>query len=108
MALRIFEVYTYRLQQTRESLKEMAFNDLMGNVAGLPLRLADPNTDVSEGHPLGDLAAMVGCVRVSFTAVLDRFKHTDAVSTDRKRIQIADRAQLEQVVGQKSDPPGDL
>lgn len=50
----------------------------------------------------------VGCVQVSFTTVLDRFKHTDAVSTCRKRIQIADRAQLERLVGQRSDPPGDL
>ena len=52
-----------------------------------------------------DLAAIVRCVRVNrFTAVLVRFKHTDAVTTCRKRIQITDRAQLERVVGQRSGP----
>ena len=85
----------------------MAFNDLMGKVAGLLLRLADPNTGVFEGYSHGDLAAMVGCVRVSFTAVLDRFKQSEAITTGRKRIQITGRAQLERVVGQRSGPPSD-
>lgn len=107
VALRIIEVLTHRLQQTRESLQEMAFNDLMGKVAGLLLRLADPNTGVFEGYSHGDLAAMVGCVRVSFTAVLDRFKQSEALTTGRKRIQITGRAQLERVVGQRSGPPSD-
>jgi CRP-like cAMP-binding protein len=47
------------------------------------------------------MAAMVGCLRESFTATLDRFKRTGALAIGRKRIEITDRAQLEWVVNQR-------
>ena len=101
VALRVIEVLASRLQQTRNALQEMAFNDLTGRVAGLLLRLAD-DTGSLEGYTHQDLAAMVGCLRESFTATLDRFKQTGAVTTGRKHVQITDRAQLERVVSQRS------
>lgn len=101
-ALRIIEVLVRRLQQTRVSLQEMIFNDVTGRVASLVLHLADEDTNVIKGYSHQDLAAMVGCLRESFTAILDRFKNSKAVATGRKRIEITDRAQLERVVKQRS------
>ena len=100
VALRLIEVMARRLQESRENLQEMAFNDLTGRVAGLLLRLSDE--DIVEGYAHQDMAAMVGCLRESLTAVLDRFKHSDALSIGRKRVEITDRAQLERVVSQRS------
>ncbi|HIA15561.1 MAG TPA: hypothetical protein EYN72_02020 [Dehalococcoidia bacterium] len=45
---------------------------------------------------------MVGCLRESFTAVLDGFRKTSAVEIGRKRIVISDRAQLEQAISQRT------
>lgn len=102
VAFRVIEVLAQRLQQTRDSLEEMAFNDLTGRVAGLLLRLADEETNLIEGYAHQDLASMVGCLRESVTVALDRFKQSDAISIGRKRIEITDRAQLERVVSQRS------
>ena len=102
VALRVVEVITQRLEETRVSLQEMAFNDLTGKVAGLLLQLADEETDVIHGYSHEDLAARVGCLRESFTVVLDRFKRSAAVTTGRKRIHITSRTQLEGIVNQRS------
>ena len=102
VAFRVIEVLAQRLQQTRDSLEEMAFNDLTGRVAGLLLRLADEETNLIEGYAHQDLASMVGCLRESITIALDRFKQSDAISIGRKRIEITDRSQLERVVSQRS------
>lgn len=102
VAVRIIEALTQRLQETRDALQQMAFNDVTGRVASLLLQLADGDTDVVEGYSHKDLAAMVGCLRESLTVTLDRFKSSDAVAIARKRIEITDRTQLERVVSQRS------
>ena len=101
VAIRVIEVVTQRLQQTRSFLQEMAFNDLTGKVANLLLRLADPKTNLIEGHSHEELATMVGCLRESFTVVLDRFKQSNTVATGRRQIEITDREQLLRVVEQR-------
>ncbi|MCH8206530.1 MAG: Crp/Fnr family transcriptional regulator [Chloroflexi bacterium] len=105
VALRVIKVLGSRLQEARDSLQDMAFNDVTGRVAGLLLRLADEQTNVVEGFTHRDLAAMVGCLRESLTTTLDRFKESDAVSIGRKRIEIRDPSQLEAVVRQRSGVP---
>lgn len=102
VALRVIEVLARRLQQARDGLEEMAFNDVTGRVAGLLLRLADENSNVVEGQSHRELAAMVGCLRESLTVALDRFKQTEAVAVGRKRIEIIDRSQLERAVSQRT------
>jgi CRP-like cAMP-binding protein len=102
VGLRIIQALARRLQETRNSLQEMIFNDVTGRVAALLLNLADQHTNEIKGYSHQDLAAMVGCLRESFTTVLDRFKRSNAVATGRKRIQITDRAQLERIVLQRS------
>ena len=104
-ALRIIEVLVRRLQQTRVSLQEMIFNHVTGRVASLLLHLSDRDTNVIKGYSHQDLAAMVGCLRESFTTVVNRFKNSKAMATGRKRIEITDRAQLERVVDQRSGTP---
>ena len=106
VAIRVTEALAARLQHSRDSLQEMAFSDVTGRVAGLLLRLADGDTGVVEGYSHHDLGAMVGCLRESFTVVLDRFKESGAVTIGRKRIEITDRAQLESVVTQRSGTQG--
>lgn len=96
------DVLTGRLQQTRDALEEMAFNDVKGRVAGLLLRLADPDEDLVEEYSHQELAAMVGCLRESITTPLNRFKENGVVEIGWKRIEITDRAGLERVVGQRS------
>jgi len=102
VGLRIIQTLARRLQETRNSLQEMIFNDVTGRVASLLLNLADHHTNEIKGYSHQDLAAMVGCLRESFTTVLDRLKRSNAVATGRKRIQITDRAQLERIVFQRS------
>ena len=102
VAIRIIEVLAQRLQETRDALQQMAFNDVAGRVASLLLQLADRESDIVEGYSHKDLAAMVGCLRESLTVTLDRFKSSDAVAIGRKRIEITDRTQLERVVKQRS------
>ncbi len=80
----------------------MVFNDVTGRVAGLLLRLDEPGCGVVDGYSHQDLASMVGCLRESLTGALDGFKRTGALEIGRKRIDIIDRAQLEQVVTQRS------
>ena len=106
VALRVIEVLANRLQETRNSLEQMAFSDVTGRVADLLLRLSDGDDNVVEGYSHQDLAAMIGCLRESFTAVLDRFKGSGVLTTGRKRIEITDRAQLQTVVSQRTGPRG--
>lgn len=101
VAIRVVEVVTQRLQQTRAFLQEMAFNDLTGRVANLLLLQSDPETNAIEGHSHEELAAMLGCLRESFTVVLDRFKQSNAVTTGRRHIEITDRDQLVRIVEQR-------
>ncbi len=105
VALRVAEALTRRLEETRELLQEIAFNDLTGKVAGLLLQLAAEDTNIIDGYSHEDLAARVGCLRESFTAVLDRFKRSGAVTTGRKRIKVTDRAQIEGIINQRSGAP---
>ena len=102
VALRVAEALTHRLEEMRDLLQEIAFNDLTGKVAGLLLQLAGEDTNVIDGYSHEDLAARVGCLRESFTAVLDRFKRSGAVTTGRKRIKVTDRAQIEGIINQRS------
>ena len=101
VALRLIETLAHRLQEARNSLQDMIVSDLTGRVASLLLNVGGED-GVIEGYSRQDLAAMVGCLRESFTAVLDRFKRSHAVKTGRKHIQILDRAQLERVVEQRA------
>ena len=82
----------------------MAFSDVTGRIAGLLLRMSDDD-GVIEGYSHQDLSSMVGCLRESFTAVIDRFKDSEALATGRKRIEITDRSQLDWVVGQRTGTP---
>ena len=102
VALRLIEVLARRLQEARDGLQEMAFNDVTGRVAGLLLRLDRQGTNVVEGYSHQELAAMVGCLRESLTVTLDRFKRSGALAVGRRRIEITDRAQLERVVSQRA------
>ena len=102
VAVRLIDVLARRLQEARDGLQEMVFNDVTGRVAGLLMRLADEETGVVAGYSHQDLAEMVGCLRESFTAVLDRFRKTDAVEIGRKRIVISDMAQLEHAINQRT------
>ncbi len=104
VALRVAEALTHRLEETRALLQEIAFNDLTGKVAGLLLQLAGGDSNI-DGYSHEDLAARVGCLRESFTAVLDRFKRSGAVTTGRKRIKVTDRAQIEGIINQRSGTP---
>ena len=102
-AFRIIEVLARRLQESRNALEELVFNDVTGRVAGLLMRLDEPGrSGVVEGYSHQDLASMVGCLRESLTGVLDGFKRSGALEIGRKRIEIVDRTQLEQVVAQRS------
>ena len=102
VALRLIEVLGGRLQDARDSLQDMAFNDVTGRVAGLLLRLADSQTNTVEGYSHQDLSSMAGCLRETVTSVLDRFKESDAVSIGRRHIEIRDTGQLERVIRQRS------
>ena len=102
VALRVIEVLANRLQETRNSLEQMAFNDVTGRVADLLLRLSDGDDNVVEGYSHQDLAAMVGCLRESLTLTLDRFKGNGLVVIGRKRIEIIDRPRIQRIVSERS------
>ena len=94
VAFRIIGVLAQRLRQTRDFLQGMTFSDVTSRAASLLLRLEDKETKVIRGYSHQDLASMVGCLRESFTAILDRFKKSGALKTGRKRIEITDHASL--------------
>jgi CRP-like cAMP-binding protein len=96
------DVLARRLQKARETLQKMAFNDVPGRVAGLLLLLDAEGEGVVEGYSHQELADMVGCLRESLTATLDRFKQSGAVAIGRKRVEISDRSRLQRIVGQRS------
>ena len=98
VALRLIEVLAGRLHECRDAYQEMAFYDVTGRLAVLLLRLADEETGTIEGYSHQDLASMVGCLRESFTATLDRLRNDRAVKVGRRRIEIVDRPQLERLV----------
>ena len=98
VALRVAEALTRRLEETRDLLQEIAFNDLTGKLAGLLLQLAGEDTNIIDGYSQEDLAARVGCLRESFTAVLDHFKRSGVVTKGRKRIKVTDGAQIEGII----------
>jgi CRP-like cAMP-binding protein len=50
---------------------------------------------VIDGYSHQNLASMAECLRESFTAVIDRFKDREALTTGRRHIEITDRSQLE-------------
>jgi len=104
VAVRMVEALAHRLKETRESLQEMAFNDVTGRVAGLLMLLADDDTGIVEGYSHQALASMVGCLRESITLTLARFKGNGAVAIGRMRIEIVDRPQLQRIVSQRSCP----
>jgi CRP/FNR family transcriptional regulator len=104
VAVRMVEALAHRLKETRESLQEMAFNDVTGRVASLLLLLADDDTGIVEDYSYQVLASMVGCLRESITLTLDRFKGNGAVAIGRMRIEIVDRPQLHRIVSQRSGP----
>jgi CRP-like cAMP-binding protein len=79
----------------------MAFNDVTGSVAGLLLLLDTDGVGFVEGYSHQELADMVGCLRESLTATLDRFKCSGAVTVGRKRVDIRDRS-LQRIVVQRS------
>jgi len=55
-----------------------------------------------EGYSHLELADMVGSLRESLTATLDRFKHSSPVTVGRKRVVIRDRSRLQRIVLQRS------
>ena len=105
VALRLVEVLAGRLQEARDAYQRMAFNNVTGQLAALPLRLADEETDVVGGYSHQELAGMVGCLRESLTTTLDRIKGSQAVETGQRRVSIIDRPQLERLVRQRSIGP---
>jgi CRP/FNR family cyclic AMP-dependent transcriptional regulator len=102
VVVRVVDVLARRLQKARESLQEMAFNDVTGRVAGLLLLLDPEGVGFVEGYSHQELADMVGCLRESLTATLDCFKRTGAVTIGRKRVDIRDRSRLQRIVVHRS------
>jgi len=102
VAVRVVDVLARRLQKARESLQEMAFNDVTGRVTGLLLLLDPEDVGFVEGSSHQELADMVGCLRESLSDTLDRFKRSGAVTVGRKRVDIRDRSRLQRIVVQRS------
>ncbi len=102
VALRLIAALARRLQDARDALSLRAFMDVTGRVAGLLLKLAGEDSNLIEGYSHQNLAAMVGCLRESFTVVLDEFKKSGALTVGRKRVEITDREQLERAVLQRT------
>lgn len=98
VGLRMLEITGRRLSDAEARLEDMAFKSIPARLASLLLRLADEqNTDHILGLTHQDLAETIGTYRETATQVLNDLKLAGLIEIGRKRIDIRDRARLEEV-----------
>jgi CRP/FNR family cyclic AMP-dependent transcriptional regulator len=99
VAFRFVEALGDRVTQLESRLEEFAFKSIPSRLASLLLRLADEqgSNDQVRGFTHQDLGEMLGTYRETITQALNDFKADGLVAISRKRIQILDRANLEEL-----------
>jgi CRP/FNR family cyclic AMP-dependent transcriptional regulator len=99
VAFRFVEALGTRLNQLEARLEEIAFKSIPARLATLLLQLADDqaNGDRVAGYTHQDLSEILGTYRETVTQTLNEFKAEGYVEIGRKRIQIKDRGNLEQL-----------
>jgi CRP/FNR family cyclic AMP-dependent transcriptional regulator len=99
VAFRFVEALGDRVTQLESRLEEFAFKSIPSRLASLLLRLADEqgSNDQVSGFTHQDLGEMLGTYRETITQALNDFKADGLVAISRKRIQILDRANLEEL-----------
>jgi len=98
VALRFVEAMGRRLSQVEKQLEDIAFKSIPARLAGLLLRLSRESRDGSVvGFTHQALGEMLGTYRETTTQILNEFKAAGLIDIGRKRIDILDRAGLEQI-----------
>ncbi len=98
VALRFVEAMGRRLSQVEKQLEDIAFKSIPARLAGLLLRLSRESRDGSVvGFTHQTLGEMLGTYRETTTQILNEFKAAGLIDIGRKRIDILDRAGLEQI-----------
>ncbi len=94
VAIRLLEVLSQRLAETRTKLEETTFRNATERVCRALLRLAGENRELS-GLTHQELADSTGLYRETVTNVLNRLQAQGLVELGKRKIIILDRAGLE-------------
>ncbi len=94
VAVRLVEVLSRRLEETRTRLEESTFRNSTARVCGGLLRLAQKSSELP-GLTHQELADSVGLYRETVTKVLNRLQVQRLVELSKKKIIILDRVGLE-------------
>jgi len=99
VALRFMESMAARLQDAETQLEDLAFKSIPARLATLLLRRAveDEGEGTLSGYTHQDLAELLGTYRETVTQTLNELKSQGVISIGRKRIQILNRAALEEL-----------
>ena len=104
-ALCLLQVISIRLKQAQERIEDLVFRQVPSRIARLLLSLAETHGKVT---PKGirvefrlthqDIADLVGSSRVTVTQVLNRFRDSQWIDIESKRITIHNSSALEELV----------
>ncbi|MBN2556146.1 MAG: Crp/Fnr family transcriptional regulator [Anaerolineales bacterium] len=99
VAMRFMESMAARLQEAETQLEDLAFKSIPARLAALLLRRAveDEGDEILTGYTHQDLAELLGTYRETITQTLNELKSQGVISIGRKRIQILNRAALEEL-----------
>ncbi|MCU0514031.1 MAG: Crp/Fnr family transcriptional regulator [Anaerolineae bacterium] len=100
VALRFLDAVGERLWYAEQRLAEVAFMRVPPRLALLLLRLSDQHgSPVLQGYTHQALADMLGVYRETVSQILKAFKADRLIHLGRRRLEVLDRAGLEQVAG---------
>jgi CRP/FNR family transcriptional regulator, cyclic AMP receptor protein len=105
--LRLIQVIGFRLKQAQARIEDLVFRQVPSRVARLLVSLAEHHGKVTPNgirveFPLThqEIADMVGSSRVTVTQVLNKFRSSNWIGIESKRVTIHDIDALEELVRQ--------
>jgi len=106
LMMTLLRIVHERPMESHESLSRLAFRDVTGRLASLPLDLAREQgratgRDIRLETPVThqDLANLIGSTRETTTATLNQFRRQQLIQFDRRRIVISGWKALEAMAG---------
>lgn len=106
VALAVLDIAAKRLQETRETVRQLSAHSVEQRIAAVLLRLADKLGEVTaEGiliqMPLSrdDLAQMTGTTTETASRIVSQFQKEGLITSGRQWLAITDRSRLEAAAG---------
>ncbi|MBI2846981.1 MAG: Crp/Fnr family transcriptional regulator [Chloroflexi bacterium] len=98
VALRLMETLGNRLRLLEQRLEQTAFSPVKVRLASFIIANTDPVTGAVAGYTHEEIGDIIGTLRQTVTETLSELQSQRLIEVKHKRIQVADRRGLEQVV----------